>query len=145
MHNLTVLSSYLSNIADDIDFGMFAGDPADVAESASVVIYMVQAAMESMEKVIEIGEKVEDKEFENFMLIFISTILFVLPSVGALLGTLSGLANLRRILIDHFELIILSFTAIWARSILTAVRSISGLRSFGLSRIFGMSFMLLIC
>lgn len=67
---------------------------ADLVDATSLPAFSIQEAVESMEKIVEKADEIQKKEREEFILSFITGLLFFIPIVGEVAGA-AGLTAVR--------------------------------------------------
>lgn len=87
-----VISQRLPNIKsfrDQLDFiamlsanDAYLGDTSDVVEGASMLALMLSSSVSSMKQVAAIGKKYEDEKIKEIILLFVTSILLIIPGVG---------------------------------------------------------------
>jgi hypothetical protein len=98
MSNITALSDnllaqYFSEAAGGGD-----ADVVDVLTAASMPVFMLQSAVESMRSIKEIGEEEKEREKKQLILMILSIVLMVVPFVGEALGAaFGGVAMIARV------------------------------------------------
>jgi hypothetical protein len=91
------MNQQLSNILSDLGIGMYTGSADDVIAAISVPILMVAEAIDQMETVVETADEIDEAQRKSIILAFLGAILFFIPVVGEVLGSVAGLATLARI------------------------------------------------
>ncbi|KAF4412991.1 Multidomain esterase [Colletotrichum fructicola] len=94
----SVLIDALAATLMEIKTYMYTDDTIDVSDAVILPILMIQHSLSSMEDVVEMAKDIEKMEKTNFIVNLISSVLFVLPVAGEILGTI-GLAGFGRALI----------------------------------------------
>ncbi|KAI8160931.1 putative glycosyl hydrolase, family 18 [Colletotrichum sp. SAR 10_70] len=102
--NLRELSEFVTDAAEDIKIGLFLDMTIDAVDAASVPVLMIQAAVESMKQIYEIGKDIQQKERENIILMALTAILFIIPGLGQAASAVTGLAVFARIAVVVAEL-----------------------------------------
>jgi hypothetical protein len=87
----------LSTIADE-----YAGDVNDLVDALVLPVLMLQAAVGFMQKVIDLGKKIEEAEKKDFIINLLSSILIVVSMGGGALAEY-GFASLGRMLVYASE------------------------------------------
>lgn len=84
--NCQNISDWINDIVVDMSVGLYLGNDADVLDSVDIIVYTVDAAVDSMQQVYDIGSQVEDEikeeERKNIILLFISAFLLLIPGLG---------------------------------------------------------------
>ncbi|KAJ5005383.1 hypothetical protein K4K48_007369 [Colletotrichum sp. SAR 10_66] len=94
----SVLIDALAATLMEIKTYMYTNDTIDVSDAVILPILMIQHSLSSMEDVVEMAKDIEKMEKTNFIVNLISSLLFVLPVAGEILGKI-GLAGFGRALI----------------------------------------------
>ena len=86
--NLRALPSFLRLTSQEITHDIFDEDSTSLfaVYDASVPPYMVQAAIDQMNQIYEVGEEAEQKDIENINLMALTAFLFILRGLGKLMG-----------------------------------------------------------
>ncbi|KAJ5159039.1 uncharacterized protein N7500_008690 [Penicillium coprophilum] len=95
--NVTLLSTEMSRALDLMTKGSFSLDADDLVDALSLPISMIADAVDSMEKVKEIGEKIEETKRQAILMAFLTAIFFFIPVVGEVAGAVSSMAAIGRI------------------------------------------------
>lgn len=96
--NLTSLHVQISGVIDEMRNGTFLGSGADVVDAISVPVLMIESAVDSMETVVDTAEEIDEERTKGIILTFLGALLFFIPVVGEVLGSIAGLASLARII-----------------------------------------------
>jgi hypothetical protein len=96
--NLTSLHVQISGVLDEMRNGTFLGSGADVVDAISVPVLMIESAVDSMETVVDTAEEIDEERTKGIILTFLGALLFFIPVVGEVLGSVAGLASLARII-----------------------------------------------
>ncbi|KAH7143395.1 glycoside hydrolase family 18 protein [Dactylonectria macrodidyma] len=91
------LLSRLKIMKDNTDYDELL-DWADVLDAGSLPALTMQAAVESMDKIVETAKEIEKKLREEFIVNFIRGLLFFIPVAGQALGSI-GMSSLRSLLL----------------------------------------------
>ncbi|CAG8386345.1 unnamed protein product [Penicillium salamii] len=73
-------------------FGFWDGDDEDAVEAASIPVFMLAQAVESMEKVKELGKEEKDIEETELIMKILTAVLIVVPFAGEVVGEVVGMA-----------------------------------------------------
>ncbi|KAM3457581.1 hypothetical protein MY3296_001013 [Beauveria thailandica] len=76
----------------------YAGLVGDLVDAISVPIVMAQQSVVNMQQANDIGKKIDDEKKKNFILMFLSAILFLIPFVGEVAGAIGVMAGVARII-----------------------------------------------
>ncbi|KAL9622388.1 MAG: hypothetical protein Q9160_003231 [Pyrenula sp. 1 TL-2023] len=95
--NLTGLNGQMTDILDDMRNGFFHDSGSDIIDAVALPVTMVMEAIETMESVVETADEIEEEQRKGIILAFLGALLFFIPFVGEVLGSVAGLANLARI------------------------------------------------
>lgn len=76
----------------------YGGDASELVDSISVPVLMIVSGVESMMEVEEVADKIEEAKRKALILAFLSAILFFVPIAGQVLGAVTSLTNVARIL-----------------------------------------------
>ena len=71
---------------------------SEIVDGATIPIYMTATAVDSMDSIIEIADKITEQERKEMILNFVSAIFMLIPGIGGLLDA-AVLAGLRRMLL----------------------------------------------
>ncbi|KAK2746097.1 hypothetical protein FQN57_003437 [Myotisia sp. PD_48] len=96
LKKLKSLAPELEKIEAEIELFAFIGHADELVEAVSLPILMVDEAIELMKKVYEIGEEIEEAKRKEFIMWFITAILFILPLAGQALAAVGRLAAIGR-------------------------------------------------
>ncbi len=89
----------IEDVLDKISNGKYAGFVGDVVDALAIPVIMAQQSVINMKMANDIGKKIDDEKRKNFIILFISAILFFLPFIGEVAGTIGVLAGAARLLI----------------------------------------------
>ncbi|ATY61851.1 Glycoside catalytic core [Cordyceps militaris] len=76
----------------------YAGLVGDLVDALSVPIAMAQQSVANMQRANDIGQNINDEQKKNFIILFLTAILFFIPFVGEIAGTIGVLAGVARII-----------------------------------------------
>ncbi|EGX88043.1 glycosyl hydrolase, family 18, putative [Cordyceps militaris CM01] len=76
----------------------YAGLVGDLVDALSVPIAMAQQSVANMQRANDIGQNIDDEQKKNFIILFLTAILFFIPFVGEIAGTIGVLAGVARII-----------------------------------------------
>ncbi|TWU73481.1 hypothetical protein ED733_000639 [Metarhizium rileyi] len=97
LKNITKLNDFLADVTTAMDMGIFIDSATDTVDATSLPVLMIVAAVDSMEQIKVAGEKIEEEERKNIILLALTAVLFVLPALGEALGAISGIAIIARL------------------------------------------------
>lgn len=80
----------------EIEIGLYGGDPEDLVDAVSVPILMIQQAVVAMKEIAKVGEKIEKEKEKQFLILFFTAFLFLIPFVGEAIGGFTALAGIGR-------------------------------------------------
>ncbi|KAH8880237.1 glycoside hydrolase [Thozetella sp. PMI_491] len=96
--NLTNIVKDLPTAIDQLKKGVYTGDASDLAEALILPVYMIEEAVNQIKQISDKIEEWDNEKRKNAILAFITGILFFVPIVGELVGTISTLATIGRII-----------------------------------------------
>ncbi|SPO00349.1 related to chitinase [Cephalotrichum gorgonifer] len=83
----------------DISMDQWDGSPEDAVQVLSAPVFMLSDAIINMKEVKEMGDKIDKENEKNLILTILSGVLFLIPFVGAAVGSLGRAgANIARML-----------------------------------------------
>jgi chitinase len=82
----------------DISLGQWMGSSADVVQSLSVPVFMVQNAVEGMEDAKELGEEAEKETAKNQLILILSLVFMIVPFLGDVAAIAAGLVQVARLI-----------------------------------------------
>jgi chitinase len=77
---------------------IYPAESSDLVDSLALPILMVQDAVKQMSSIIEQVEHMEEEKRKSIILAFLSAIFFFLPIAGQIIGTVTALANVARVI-----------------------------------------------
>jgi hypothetical protein len=77
---------------------IYASDTGDLVDSLALPVLMVQDAVKQMTDIIDTVNDMEEEKRKNIILAFLSAIFFFLPIAGQIIGTVTALANVARVI-----------------------------------------------
>lgn len=83
----TMMSEY-DEMYTMIGLDTFAGSPADAVEVLAMPIFLLEDAVEAMKEVKRLGQEEKNRQEKDFILKIVEAILFLIPFVGAAIGSL---------------------------------------------------------
>lgn len=86
--NLDKINSEFFAMEMDISLDQWDGSPEDAVQVLSAPVFMLSDAVASMEEVKEMGEEIEEAQETNLILTILSGVLFLIPFVGPVVGSL---------------------------------------------------------
>ncbi|CAI6334319.1 unnamed protein product [Periconia digitata] len=95
--NYTDLSSWLDDSAISSGFGMLGPLEDDIIDGASMTVFTVQAAVEAMQQVADVGEEAAEEQKKETIMAFILAFLFVVPGIGEAVEGIDILAQVATI------------------------------------------------
>ncbi|KAF9885845.1 hypothetical protein FE257_012317 [Aspergillus nanangensis] len=91
------LPDQISSILSDLEGGNVLTNMDEIIDSISLPIFMVMEAVENMEQVVDIAEDIEEEKRKQILYAFLGAILFLVPVAGEVLGAVTSLATIGRI------------------------------------------------
>ncbi|KAM3553987.1 hypothetical protein MY1884_006378 [Beauveria asiatica] len=88
----------INDVLSLIKQNRYAGSVGDLVDAISVPIVMAQQSVVNMQQANDIGKKIDDEKKKNFILMFLSAILFLIPFVGEVAGAIGVMAGVARII-----------------------------------------------
>ncbi|KAI8721514.1 SGNH-hydro domain-containing protein [Fusarium sp. LHS14.1] len=76
--------------------GLIQEDISEVVDALTVPVIMVGESVDAMQKAYDIGEEVREEETKNLILLVVETVLFIVPFLGKLAGTIGATATFVR-------------------------------------------------
>ncbi|KAG8410935.1 hypothetical protein J3458_016500 [Metarhizium acridum] len=95
--NITIINDFLEEATTAMDMGIFIDSATDTVDATALPVLMIVAAVDSMEQIKEAGEKIEEEERKNIILLALTAVFFVIPGLGEALGAVSGIAAIARL------------------------------------------------
>jgi hypothetical protein len=95
--NYTDLSDWLGDSAINSDFGLLGPLEGDVIDGASMTVFTVQAAVEAMQQVADVGEQAAEEQKKETIMAFIMAFLLVVPGIGEAVEGIDILAQVSTI------------------------------------------------
>lgn len=95
---MTDLKALIDATYLDILLGEWDGSISDVVRTMGMPVALVEQAVDSMEQVKKMGEKIKKEEHKNLILAILSAVLFIIPFVGEFAAASAGLASMARII-----------------------------------------------
>ncbi|KAH8879284.1 glycoside hydrolase [Thozetella sp. PMI_491] len=95
--NIRSLPDYFRDTADFMKVFFTDGDPSDAVDGATVPVYMIQQAVQSMHDIYKAGADIQKEKMKNLIITCITGFLFILPGLGEVLAGLTDLAMIARI------------------------------------------------
>ena len=92
------LTKQLSDTLASILLDDFDNNRQDLVDAISIPVLMVAEAVASMDKVEETADKIDEEKRKALILAFIGAILFIVPFVGEIVGTVTELADIAAII-----------------------------------------------
>lgn len=92
------LGPQISSVAEQIRLFAYTDNMVDVVDAVSMPVLMFVQAVYSMQQVAETADKIDEEKRKAIILAFIGAILFFIPIVGEVAGTVEGVADLASIL-----------------------------------------------
>lgn len=96
--NLTAIGPDLHKLLDQARKQTFLGAVDEVVDALSLPILMAEASVNSMKQLNDLGHEIEEQRNKKTILFWISSILFFLPIIGEVAGSIAVLANIARLL-----------------------------------------------
>lgn len=90
--NMRSLPNFFRIEGDKMKLRVFEEEPSDAVDGASVPVFMMQQAIQSMHDIYKAGEEIEKEKTKNLIITIITAILFILPGLGEALAVVSGIA-----------------------------------------------------
>ncbi|ORY57858.1 killer toxin alpha/beta [Pseudomassariella vexata] len=92
------LGPQLSGIVKDMRMNSFRGVADDIIDAVSLPIFMVVEAVENMKQVQEIAHDIDEQKRKAIIMAFLSALLFFVPIVGEVVGSIAAMAGVARII-----------------------------------------------
>ncbi|MBE3041990.1 hypothetical protein IMZ48_05290 [Candidatus Bathyarchaeota archaeon] len=90
MPNITELARMNEASLLEVALSMYDGDDGDVMSGASLPVFMLEGAAESMKKIKELGTELKKTAERDLILMIVGIVLMVIPFVGELGAVLTG-------------------------------------------------------
>jgi hypothetical protein len=97
MGNTGQLESELVARILDLGLGLWQGDNADILQTLSMPVFLLEGAVQGMEQASEIGAEAEAAEAEATLLIILSSIFMIIPLIGQAGAAVLRAATIARI------------------------------------------------
>ncbi|KAL4861961.1 hypothetical protein BDV12DRAFT_203498 [Aspergillus spectabilis] len=94
---LKALGPELTDVVEKVKNDEYFGDINELIDAVSMPVLMVSDAIENMQSIVEIAEEIEEAKAKSILFAFLSAIFFFVPVVGEVMGAISSLANIGRI------------------------------------------------
>ncbi|KAL6230234.1 hypothetical protein BDW75DRAFT_234560 [Aspergillus navahoensis] len=94
---LKALGPELTDVVEKVKNDEYFGDINELIDAVSMPVLMVSDAIENMQSIVEIAEEIEEAKSKSILFAFLSAIFFFVPVVGEVMGAISSLANIGRI------------------------------------------------
>ncbi|KAL3486230.1 hypothetical protein BJX62DRAFT_246961 [Aspergillus germanicus] len=94
---LKALDPELTDVLDKVKHDEYDGDINELVDAVAMRVLMVSDAIENMQSIVEIAEEIEEAKAKSILFAFLSAIFFFVPVVGEVMGAVSSLANIGRI------------------------------------------------
>lgn len=94
----------LEDVLDLVKKNKYAGFVSDLVDAIAIPIVMAQQSVANMQQANDLGKKIDAEKKQEFIMMFLTAILFFLPFVGEVAGTISALAGVARIISIAAEL-----------------------------------------
>lgn len=91
------LAPQLKDAVKEIKKGTYLPSADDLVDAVSLPVLMVSDAIESMESIVDIAEEIEEAKEKAILMAFLSAIFLFVPIVGEVIGSISSLATIGRI------------------------------------------------
>lgn len=91
------LSSWLDDSAISSGLGMLGPLEDEIIDGASITVFTVQAAVEAMQQVADVGEQAAEEQKKQTIMAFIMAFLFVVPGIGEAVEGIEVLAQISTI------------------------------------------------
>lgn len=98
LQNVTGLDTQLDGVLTDLRAGVYAGNANDLIDSISIPILMIEQSTENMQNVEETADKIDEEKKKAIILGVISAILFIVPAVGEVIGSVAEAADVAAII-----------------------------------------------
>ncbi|KAL2860831.1 uncharacterized protein BJX67DRAFT_386278 [Aspergillus lucknowensis] len=96
-YNLKRLQPDLEDVVQVVKNDDYFGDINELVDAVSMPVFMVSDAIENMQSIVEIAEEIEEAKAKAILFAFLTAIFFFVPVVGEVMGAVSSLANIGRI------------------------------------------------
>ncbi|KAL3430403.1 hypothetical protein BDV09DRAFT_189290 [Aspergillus tetrazonus] len=96
-NKLKALLPQLSDVVERVKNDEFFGDINELIDAVSMPVLMVSDAIENMQSIIEIAEEIEEAKAKAILFAFLGAIFFFVPVIGEVMGAVSSLASIGRI------------------------------------------------
>jgi chitinase len=98
LSNSNNLQGQLKDALTQLQNDCYQGDPMELVDSISMPVLMIAEAVDSMEQVESIADKIDEEKRKALILAFIGAILFFVPIAGEVLGSVAELADIASII-----------------------------------------------
>jgi chitinase len=97
LNNYTGFSDWLGESAGAAQTYMFPPMDSDAVDASSMMVFSVQASVQAMQQVADVGEKAEEEQKKEMILAFITAFLLMVPGIGEAADGVAALAQVGRI------------------------------------------------
>ncbi|KAL2831314.1 hypothetical protein BJY01DRAFT_240141 [Aspergillus pseudoustus] len=94
---LKALKPQLDDVVDRVKNDRFYGDINELIDAISMPVLMVSDAIENMQSIVDVAEEIEEAKAKAILFAFLGAIFFFVPVLGEVMGTISSLASIGRI------------------------------------------------
>jgi hypothetical protein len=95
---LSGLSPQLTTVLSQLRTWRYLPSDADLVDALALPVYMIADAVDSMSKIKDIADDIQEEQRKAIILGFLSALLFFIPVLGEVVGSFAELANLGRII-----------------------------------------------
>jgi hypothetical protein len=76
----------------------YVGDASQLVDSLAMPVVMIAEAVDNMKQVVDVANKIDEEKRQAIIMAFLGALLFFIPVAGEVLGTISSLATIGRII-----------------------------------------------
>lgn len=91
--NYTGFSDWLAESAGAAQAYMFPEMDSDVVDGSSTLVFSLQASVQAMQQVADVGEQAEKEQRKEMILAFITAFLLMVPGIGEVADGVEALAQ----------------------------------------------------
>ena len=97
LSSFTDLSHWLSDSAISSQLGILGAPEDEIIDGVSTTVFTVQAAVQAMRQVADIGEDAGEEQKKQAIMAFVFAFLLVIPGIGEIAGSFEVLAQVANI------------------------------------------------
>ena len=98
LDNSNNLAGQISDALTNLQLGCYYGDSSELVDSLSIPVLMIAQAVDSMSSIEATADEIDEEKRKSIILAFIGAILFFIPVVGEVVGSVTEAADIASII-----------------------------------------------